>query len=74
MGEYKGVSADNTNLLKGDEVADNFKMRYEDVIRMATAGDIPSIKIGRRRRFPESWLAIWIDNQLHAQGWRPATS
>ena len=74
MGEgsrrYNGVSAGNTKLLKGRDVAQLFAMSYEDVIRMATAGDIPSMKVGRRRRFPEAWLAMWIDKQIESQGFR----
>lgn len=74
MNEYKGINASSTNLLDAHQVAAKFGMRYEDVIRMATAGEIPSIKIGRRRRFPEAWLALWIDQKVEAQGWKATGS
>lgn len=56
MNEHKGESASSNELLDAHQDATKFGMRYEDVVRMAAAGKIPSIRIRRRLRFPTSWI------------------
>jgi excisionase family DNA binding protein len=51
-------------LLTADEVAEMSNLELQAVYRYARGGAIPSIRIGRALRFPESALKKWIDDQL----------
>jgi excisionase family DNA binding protein len=47
----------------GRELAELLKLDYETVLQKAQRGEIPSVRFGRLRRFPESAVQAWLDNQ-----------
>jgi excisionase family DNA binding protein len=44
------------------QVADLLTIDEETVRRAARRGDLPSIRIGNDRRYPESGLVAWIES------------
>lgn len=59
-------------LLTAKQFAILADMEEHAIHRYARNGDIPSIKIGAKRRFPESVLRKWIEDRL--TGIAPAKS
>jgi excisionase family DNA binding protein len=55
-------------LLDASEVARIVGIHKDEVYRMAKAGEIPSIAIGSRRRFPANWLRDYLREQARRQG------
>ncbi len=51
-------------LLTAEELSKRTGLKVPAVHRYAREGKIPSITIGVKRRFPESALAKWIQDQL----------
>ncbi len=51
-------------LLTAEELAERTGLEVHAVHRYAREGKIPSINIGVKRRFPESALQRWIQDQL----------
>ena len=47
----------------GQELADMLRVDYETVLRLAQEGVIRSVRIGRLRRFPDSAVREYLDNQ-----------
>jgi excisionase family DNA binding protein len=45
------------------ELAKLLALDYETVLKKAQVGEIPSVRIGRLRRFPESAVQAWLDRQ-----------
>jgi len=55
-------------ILTVDEVARLFKLTRVTIYRMAKAGDIPALKMGRVWRFPESAIEAWLSEKMQAKG------
>ncbi len=49
-------------LLTAQEASEVLGIHPDEVYRMGAAGLIPSVKIGKRRRFPLAALNRWIDD------------
>jgi excisionase family DNA binding protein len=47
----------------GRELAELLSLDYETVLKKAQTGEIPSIRVGRLRRFPESAVQTWLEQQ-----------
>ena len=47
----------------GREVADKLGVDYETVLHLAHAGELPSVRVGRLRRFPESGVNAYLERQ-----------
>lgn len=57
----------NTDRLwTADEVADFLGLHVQTVYSKAQAGEIPSFKIGSKRRFRRSEIEAWVDAQAAA--------
>ena len=54
---------DLTDTLSAEEVGNWLGVHRDEVIRKATAGDLPSVLIGRRRRFPRAWVRWQLANE-----------
>jgi len=53
---------DPMRLLTAEEVSERFQLKVRQVKELARQGKIPSIKVGRLRRFPEDSLRDWMKN------------
>jgi excisionase family DNA binding protein len=57
----------SSKLLNAKDVSERLGgIAYENVLRMAKTGELPSFKIGRRVRFLESEITTWIKKQKAA--------
>ena len=59
---------DLTDTLSADEVSVRLGIHRDEVYREAAAGELPSLLIGRRRRFPRAWLQAYLRDLAKAQG------
>ena len=55
--------ADNERLLTAKEVAEHLQITEAWVEQQAREGDLPSIALGRYRRFRPSEVQAWIDSK-----------
>ena len=51
---------DLTDTLNAEEVSDWLGIHRDEVLRKAAAGELPSLRIGRRRRFPREWIQAYL--------------
>ena len=61
---------DLTDTLSADEVSVRLGIHRDEVYREAAAGELPSLLIGRRRRFPRAWLQAYLRELATAQGFK----
>ena len=47
----------------GREVADQLGVDYETVLHLAHEGELPSVRVGRLRRFPESGVNAYLERR-----------
>lgn len=52
-------------VLTVDEVASLLRLTRVTIYRMAKAGDIPALKVGKVWRFPEEEVEAWIHEKMH---------
>ncbi len=55
-------------VLTVDEVASLLKLTRVTIYRMAKAGDIPSLKVGKVWRFPEAEIEAWLMEKIRVKG------
>jgi excisionase family DNA binding protein len=53
----------NTILLRPDEAARQLRLSRSKVYSMLKSGELPSVKMGRSVRVPESALSCWLTSQ-----------
>ncbi len=51
-------------VLTVDEVASLLRLTRVTIYRMAKAGDIPALKVGKVWRFPEEEVEAWIHEKI----------
>lgn len=54
-------------VLTVDEVASLLKLTRVTIYRMAKAGDIPALKVGKVWRFPEEEIEAWLTEKIHGR-------
>lgn len=59
---------DLSDTLAAEDVAQRLGIHRDEVYRMAAAMELPSIKVGRRRRFPRAWLQAYLRRLADEQG------
>ena len=59
---------DLTDTLSADEVSVRLGIHRDEVYREAAAGELPSLLVGRRRRFPRAWLQAYLRKLAEEQG------
>ena len=55
-------------VLTVDEVASLLKLTRVTIYRMAKAGDIPALKVGKVWRFPEAEIEAWLSEKIRVKG------
>ena len=55
-------------VLTVDEVASLLKLTRVTIYRMAKAGDIPALKVGKVWRFPEAEIEAWLSEKIRGKG------
>lgn len=62
--KHTDVSIDTLpDVMTAEQVATYLQLRVSTVGEMARRGDLPSIKIGRHRRFRRGELGEWLDRR-----------
>jgi excisionase family DNA binding protein len=59
---------DLTDTMSADDVSQRLGIHRDEVYRMAGTGEIASLRIGRRRRFPRAWLQAYLRTLAAEQG------